>query len=1193
MTKRTKLNQSDLKFYPSERLEDTPEGGGLALGTAIQGTANELFTPISTLSRIIGDFSARLVYAGVQKDDDEPLIGPFVAITKPPKDPATSYLLFGANFGELRRDGVKRIENFSNMTIESPMTLLSNPARGSKVIQTYQRVGEALPQVGDRYCLSQEKKGYANLTQFIQVTKVEASERTFTDDAGDFVRVVVKMEISQPINFDFVGVDYPVRKYADAPTKVRETHIADAANYFGIKPLVEAVQKGSMSVQVPSLFEKIIPAGQIETALSDLNAGGERVSQFGASEISLTLNRYHSAGAISSIYVGNAILPSSLVIATDGADISDRGKTLYQGSVAVGTVDYGAGLLLINEPSFSARLANVRFMPASYERQIADTTKIDVTIHNRSYTYNLTLDPVPAKGSLEVLFRSGGKSYVLSDDGSGKLIGTSTAHGTGTLSYATGTVTLTLGVMPDVGSSIMLSWATTAQYFDRSKSVPKDKFVLPLTADANPATLVLTYNDGTAKRATGQADGRITGDVTGVYKDGKIWLDSPLDPTKTVSITYNTGDKKHQEHKAPLRDRQGKITLDLGDVPIVPNSVRLRWNLLIEDYQVITEGETQTRLVDPYKTVRDDGKGKLIDENGTEVGTIDYTGRRLTFSPDTTVNIPKAKYSQVKIGEKIISTEGNKQTFKPIIKNTFIGYDYVPAGASMPIDESGLAEVWFFDTATSQVSDETTAKRVIDLLPYESETISPSSLSFMIGDRRYFDKNGQVHYALNTATGESVNAGVIDYQAGVVTLKDYPTSPITLQSLITSIDGVMVDGVDFVTPSSPLRPSSLQIRAVTANGTRINAIANTKGEIKVDLIDGKVEVEYGVVSVKFGKWHTLTDDVKLQDWYNEGNVENGKVWQSIPVFAKSIVYNAVAYRYLPINGSHIKIDTVRLPTDGLVPIFRRGDTILIGNRQTQSIGSAHTAGATIQLDRTDLDRICVMDNTGKAVNAELWSYDLQAGTISWTTPLDLSGYELPLKVMHAQEEKNVILETDIDGTLSLRFGLQHDYDIDNTYVSGVLVSEDLDVRHSIPFSQKNWDNQWSDERVGEPILNKLNLKDYPMILTDDGAISERWAIVFTSSTQFELYGETLGFVAKTDTLQDLAPINPSTKKPYFTIPREAFGVDAPWAVKNVIRFNTWGSLMPFWVLRAVQPTSQPQEGEDGFTMCLFGDTTEV
>lgn len=114
-----------------------------------------------------------------------------------------------------------------------------------------------------------------------------------------------------------------------------------------------------------------------------------------------------------------------------------------------------------------------------------------------------------------------------------------------------------------------------------------------------------------------------------------------------------------------------------------------------------------------------------------------------------------------------------------------------------------------------------------------------------------------------------------------------------------------------------------------------------------------------------------------------------------------------------------------------------------------------------------------------------------------------------------------------------------------------------------------------------------------MVLTDDGAITERWAIVFTSANQFELYGETLGFVARTDTLQDLAPMNPNTKKPYFTIPRQAFGADAPWATRNMIRFNTWGSLVPLWVLRAVQPTIQAQEGEDGFVMCLFGDTTEA
>lgn len=1190
----TRINQSDLKFYPSERTDDTAEGGGLALGTPIKGEANEIFNPISTLSRTNGDFSARLVYAGVQRPDDEPLIGSFVAITKPPADPATSYLLFEAGFGELRRDGIKRVENYNTATIESAMTLLSNPARGSKVVQAYQRVGEALPQVGDVYCLRQDKKGYTDLIQYIRITKVEATERIFTDDNGEFERMVVKMEINQPIGYDFVGVDYPSRKYADAPTKIRETHVADAANYFGVKPIVQAIKKGVMSVQVSSLFDKIIPTSQIETALADITAGGERTTHFGKSTVSLALNRYHSQNTVSSIYVGNAILPGSLVITSTGGNISDRGKTLYQGDKAIGTVDYEAGLLLINEPTWTGNLDRLSFAPASADRQISDTAKIDVTINNRSYNYAMTLDPIPAKGSLVASYRSGGRFYTLTDDGSGKLVGASVSHGTGVLSYATGTVTLSLGAMPDVGSSILLSWATVAPYFDRSKSVPKDNYVLIPNKEADPATLVLSYEDNGAKRATGGADGKITGDLTGVYKDGRIVLDTPLDPTKTVSVTYNTGDKKHQQHKAPLRDGFGKITLDLGDVPIVPNSVRLRWNLLIEDYQLITEGDTQTRLVDPYKTVRDDGKGKLIDETGVEVGTINYTERKLTFNPDTTVQIPKAKYVQVKIGEKILSTEGNKQTFKPILKNTFVGYEYVPAGASMPIDESAMAEVWYFDTSSqSQSTDELVARRVIDILPHYSETVSPSSLSFVIGDRRYFDKGGQMHYALDTATGQSINAGVIDYQQGVITLTDYTTDKLTLQSVITSIDGNPVDGVVFATPTAPLRPSSLQIRATATDGTKITAIANAKGEIKGDWIEGVVDVEYGVVSVKFGKWHTVTDDIKFKDWYNEGNVENGQVWQSLPVFAHSVIYNAVSYRYLPINGTHIQIDTVRLPTDGQIPIFRRGDTVLIGNRQTQSIGSAHTAGATVQLDRTKLDRICVMDNTGKAVNAELWTYDLDAGTITWTTPLDLSGYELPLKVMHAKEEKNRIIETDIDGTLSLMFPTKHDYDVADTYVSSVLIGGDLEVRHSVPFVQRNWDNEWRNERMGEPILNKLNLKDYPMVLTDDGAISERWAIVFTSSTQFELYGETLGFVSKTDTLQDLAPINPATGKPYFKIPKQAFGGDAPWATRNLIRFNTTGTLLPVWVLRAVQPTNTTQDDEDGFTLCLFGDTTEI
>lgn len=124
------------------------------------------------------------------------------------------------------------------------------------------------------------------------------------------------------------------------------------------------------------------------------------------------------------------------------------------------------------------------------------------------------------------------------------------------------------------------------------------------------------------------------------------------------------------------------------------------------------------------------------------------------------------------------------------------------------------------------------------------------------------------------------------------------------------------------------------------------------------------------------------------------------------------------------------------------------------------------------------------------------------------------------------------------------------------------------------------------------LLNKLNLKDYPMLLTDDGAITDNWLIDFDTSTQFKLYSEALGFVGRFDTLTDLAPINPATNKPYFTIPKKAFGTDTPWATHDVIRFRTWGTLMPVWVLCAVQPNANPPKGSDGFEQYLFGDTTE-
>ncbi len=230
------------------------------------------------------------------------------------------------------------------------------------------------------------------------------------------------------------------------------------------------------------------------------------------------------------------------------------------------------------------------------------------------------------------------------------------------------------------------------------------------------------------------------------------------------------------------------------------------------------------------------------------------------------------------------------------------------------------------------------------------------------------------------------------------------------------------------------------------------------------------------------------------------------------------------------------------------------------------------------------------------MSAELWDYDLENGTITWATPLDLSSYTKPFIVHHTIEERNRISKCDIDGTLELMFPTKHDYPIEDTYVSSVLISGDLQVRVYNVFTQRSWNDVWQDKPQGDQLLNKLNLTSYPMVLTDDGAITQDWLIKFVSSSQFEVYGDSIGYVGTFDVTEDLAPLNSATNKPIFIIDKRSFGGStgqAPWANHDVIRFKTWGTLMPIWVLCAVQPSATTPEGEDGFTQCLYGDTTEI
>lgn len=1213
MPQTTQLTASDLRVHPSLRMHDHPDGGGAMSGTPLTGEPGEIFPPVSDVDRVKGAFDARLLYFAVSKPGKAALFGAHAIISKPPKADNVSFLLFPATkYAEERREIMQRIEAYSVGTIESRMTLLSTQTKNSKIVQAYQRTEEPIPQVGDVYCLRQDKKGYPQAEQYIQCIKVSSEDRTFYDPQTqkEFVRTVVKMELSTALNHDFIGAEYPSQYYIDNPCKIRETHVADGANYYGLKPLAAAVQANALKIRVPSIFEKIIPTSQIETSLPDLTAAGQRQPLFNSGKTAaaglVTVTQTFDARADTAYHLGNAVYPGSIQLTSGSIIITDDGGTLTRDGEAVGTIDYPRGeMRFITDIGYNTW--TITFHPAATVSKIADTAAISVALNNRSYNYLTTIIPSPSPGTMTVSYRAQGKWYDLSDTGSGNLRGASAAHGSGNINFASGTVTVTCGAMPDVGSEILFAWGNGAGMHNRSDSQPTAKMLFRLAETAiAPNSINMSWNDGSAKTATDDGAGNITGDWAGKidYRSGVITIDVTDGFTHSaaldVTIAYSHGDPQSKDFKAPLRSGSGQVTLNLEQTQIKPRSFRMTWNLLIEDYNhLVQEGELFTRPYDPYKTIRDDGNGKLVDDHGTHFGMIDYSAGTVTFTPDTTVKIPKAKYQKIPMGERIVSrtsssggTPGTEQV-KPLFRYVYTGIAYINAAATMPIDETALVQTTFRGQQTEDAATETLPSGTldIDLLPTIAERIVPDSVRFVIDRDTYFDRRGELYYQLDAKTGAATRCGTINYDTGIATITQWTGNyRLALQSLATALRGQPVDEVVFRTPSAPLRPQSLVITATPLTGGQINVHADADGIIKSNAVDGYVEYETGVVRLRFGRLVDAAGN-ESEPWYNVDEVDGGKIWKPAPVHAESITFSAVAYSYLPLNTEQIGIDAVRLPSDGLVPWIRRGDMIIIANHQSESIGGTHTGNQTVQLSRQNVDKICVRDADDKPVLADLYSYDLVAGTLTWTDPLDLSGYKMPLTVHNAIERENRVTDVDINGELTLQFPLDVDFPVDRTYVSNALIGGDLEVRASAPFSQQSWNKQWSDLPTADPILAKLNVTDHPIELSSDSAVNQRWAIQFTSDSQFRLIGETLGLIAEGNILSDFAPINASTGKPYFKIARAAFG--SGWNAGNIVRFNTNGTMIGAWLLRAIQPSSTRQQDADGVTTCLRGNTIDL
>jgi hypothetical protein len=292
-------------------------------------------------------------------------------------------------------------------------------------------------------------------------------------------------------------------------------------------------------------------------------------------------------------------------------------------------------------------------------------------------------------------------------------------------------------------------------------------------------------------------------------------------------------------------------------------------------------------------------------------------------------------------------------------------------------------------------------------------------------------------------------------------------------------------------------------------------------------------------------------------------------WQATnPVAADELTYNAVFLQYVPLDAALLGVETARLPLDGKVPIYRAGGQVLVHNTLPTTLPNPLTKGTVYDLGRERIAAVTVRTVGGVRVSGALYEVDFNAGTIVFPVGSDITGLDQPFTVEHRIEDELMALSADISGKINLVAALMHDYPAGTSYVSSKLRKGDLFARAFGYIEQSTWTGEWSDDLIGTQPTASYNRIDYPIEVTNRGAITERWAIIFTGSTSVRVVGENVGQVLTNVSINaDIAPINPQTGVPYFTIPDLGWG--GGWAAGNVLRLNTAACGSAAWVSRAV------------------------
>jgi hypothetical protein len=1208
------INASDIKLLESERMTDTPDGGGRRTSNPIpDGVAGNVFPKVSRVDSVYGKVGMRQVYGHVDTVSVETFAGAHAIITDAPDNPRIGVVLFatGSDY-DTRTVARDRIESYVIAGPESRMVVYGRQLQNASAVLVYQRPEEPLPEVGDVYALSDETGGVTVAQQFVRVQDVSHELRVFSENNGEFTRRVITLKIGAPLRVEFRGIPSPSANTSSrGNTLLRSTTVADASRYFGIQPVTDEVLEDALEIQVDSIFAPIVPTAQREAAISLASTrGSTALLQSGTSEFTDgPFNGGSGADVSFVVRTSLAMTPGSVRIefSAGGSFVSvddGAGNIVIapgSGSGWTGTVDYENKQVNLSAQFSGTSLVNIFYIPQAPVSQAAQTRAEKVTLANRGTVYAPVFDPLPLPGTLRVEYRALGRWYTLSDLGSGELAGDDPAYGTGIVDYLTGSANVSLGALPDVDSSIIYTWGTAIHYEMRLSDTGGKAYqdIALLHLPISPGELDIEYvADGVTYNVLADSSGVLSGGgVTGTINFdtglGRLEYGTRLpDFDSLLTVTYKQWalDPAGGIISDPVTTKVLVSVSDLGE-SVLPATVvgilNMTLTATIDEIDSTTEATFVPFRVDGAGTMTSaqevafrNSKVRVTMPLGTVIGALNATTGAILYNP--TMTLPTAWY--VLGNDHPVWNQGSYLNTANVLgaSVTYIPAEYeLSGGGTVPSDTADR----IYTDHEEELSVEDDAPVRVDLTKTSTAELVAGSVAFTLAGKRFTERNGTL-YVDAQMTGSATAAGNINYGTGVASPTLWVRGAalgLAVQSALIKIGDWVSYSAYFRTAGSPLRPGATYVQVSALDGTLLSATSDSSGNIESTYVHGEVEQSMGVVSLRFGEWLTAAGN-EGEPWYNPANVVGSLVLKPKLVQPQTLRYSTVVVTNLPLSADILGLDPVRLPSDGRVPIFRPADVIVLHHTANYNAGTP-TAGQEIDVGREDLAAIWLEDVNRKKLATALYATDLEAGLVTMDAGLSLTGYVPPIAVRHRIEEMLLVTDVQINGLLSVSAPVSRTYP-DGAQVSSALLFGDLFARVENVFDQATWTSVWSNNRIGDQATAQFNDIDYPIEVLNSSAVNDRWrANVLTGGASVQIISENLGVLGTFAMSSDIAPVNPLTGEVYFVIRHQGWG--GGWTVGNQLRWNTVAAAPGFWIARTILPGASL--AGDSFDLQIRGD----